>query len=162
VRHERLWALCALVLAAFTVVDARQDRRAPAAGAARAYDGWPSYGGGPEQIRYSSLSQINRSNVGQLAVAWTYDSRETGGLQTNPIVVDGVLFTTTPKHRVVALDAATGSVRWTFDSGLEGRGPNRGVITGRAAMPDFTDRQFGTRSAQTGKPIEVQSQGDRS
>ncbi len=99
--------LGACILAAFTAVDARQDPRAPSAGTARAYSGWPSYGGGPDQIRYSSLTQINRSNVGQLAVAWTYDSRETGGLQTNPIVVDGVLFTTTPKHRVVALDAAT-------------------------------------------------------
>ena len=93
----------------------------------RTHGGWPSYGGGPEQIRYSSLTQINRSNVRQLEVAWTYDSGETGGLQTNPIVVDGVLFATTPKHRVVALDAATGAVRWTFDSGIEGRGPNRGV-----------------------------------
>ena len=73
------------------------------------------------------LAQINRTNVRQLEVAWTYDSGETGGLQTNPIVVDDVLFTTTPKHRVVALDAATGAVRWTFDSGIEGRGPNRGV-----------------------------------
>jgi len=92
-----------------------------------AYEGWPAYGGGPEQIRYSSLALINRANVGQLQVAWTYDSGETGGLQTNPIVAGGVLFTTTPKHRVVALDAATGAVRWTFDSGIEGRGPNRGV-----------------------------------
>jgi len=92
-----------------------------------AYEGWPAYGGGPEQIRYSSLALINRANVGRLQVAWTYDSGETGGLQTNPIVAGGVLFTTTPKHRVVALDAATGAVRWTFDSGIEGRGPNRGV-----------------------------------
>ena len=91
-------------------------------------DGWPAYGGGPEQIRYSSLDADQpRATSRQLEVAWTYDSGETGGLQTNPIVVDGVLYTTTPKHRVVALDAATGTVRWTFDSGIEGRGPNRGV-----------------------------------
>jgi quinoprotein glucose dehydrogenase len=96
-------------------------------GAAREGRDWPAYGGGAAQIRYSSLTQINRSNVGRLAVAWTYDCGETGGLQTNPIVVDGVLFTTTPKHRVVALDAGTGAVKWTFDSGIEGRGPNRGV-----------------------------------
>ena len=99
------------------------------AGAAgpRAHDGWQVYGGGPEQIRYSSLSQIDRTNVGRLQVAWTYDAGETGGLQTNPIVAGGVLFTTTPRHKVVALDAATGALRWTFDSGIAGRGPNRGV-----------------------------------
>ena len=90
------------------------------------YRGWPVYGGGPEQIRYSSLDQVNRSNVRQLQVAWTYDAKEEGGLQTNPIVVDGVLYTTTPKHRVIALDAATGVEKWSFQS-KPGRGPNRGV-----------------------------------
>jgi quinoprotein glucose dehydrogenase len=91
------------------------------------YSEWSVYGGGPEQIRYSNLTQIGRTNVRQLEVAWTFDSGESGGLQTNPIVVAGVLYTTTPSHRVVALDAATGARRWTFDSGIEGRGPNRGV-----------------------------------
>jgi quinoprotein glucose dehydrogenase len=114
------------LLAALAVVHAGQDSRVPQ-GSPRPYTGWPAYGGGPDQIRYSSLTQINRANVRRLEVAWTYDSGETGGLQTNPIVADGVLFTTTPKHRVVALDAGSGAVRWTFDSGIEGRGPNRGV-----------------------------------
>jgi quinoprotein glucose dehydrogenase len=91
------------------------------------YRGWATYGGDAGQRRYSALAQITRANVARLEVAWTYDSGETGGLQTNPIVVDGVLYTTTPTHRVVALDAATGVVRWTFASGIEGRGPNRGV-----------------------------------
>jgi len=100
---------------------------ATAAVAERGGREWPAYGGGAEQIRYSSLAQINRSNVRQLEVAWTFDAGETGGLQTNPIVVDGVLYTTTPKHKVIALDAATGARKWTFDSGIEGRGPNRGV-----------------------------------
>src|SRR5688572_24761896 len=53
--------------------------------------GWPAYGGSPESIRYSALDQIDRANVRQLQVAWTYDSKETGGLQTNPIVVEGLL-----------------------------------------------------------------------
>jgi quinoprotein glucose dehydrogenase len=88
---------------------------------------WPAYGGGPEQRRYSALKQIDRTNVARLEMAWTYDSAESGGLQTNPVVVDGVIYTTTPKHRVVALNGATGAVVWTFDSGIEGRGPNRGV-----------------------------------
>lgn len=92
------------------------------------YYEWPAYGGGPEQIRYSALRQINRSNVRHLDVVWTFDTEEVGGLQTNPLVVDGILYVPTPTHRVIALDAATGELRWRFDSGLPGRGPNRGVM----------------------------------
>jgi quinoprotein glucose dehydrogenase len=90
---------------------------------------WPAYGGGPEGIRYSNLRQINRSNVRSLHVAWTYDTAEgRGDSQTQPVVVDGVLYGITPRHRVVALDGATGTLLWRFDSGIAGRGPNRGVV----------------------------------
>src|SRR6476619_6611291 len=89
--------------------------------------GWPALGGGPQGIRYSPLDQINRTNVRQLAVAWTFDSGEEGGLQASPIVVGGVVYTTTPKHHVVALDAATGTRLWKFDSGIPLSGANRGV-----------------------------------
>jgi quinoprotein glucose dehydrogenase len=89
---------------------------------------WSAYGGGPDGIRYSSLTQINRSNVSQLQVAWTYDSGEgAGGTQCQPLVAGGVLYAVTPNHHVVALDAATGKPIWLFDSGIVGRGPNRGV-----------------------------------
>ena len=88
---------------------------------------WRVYGG-PGQSRYSPLNQITRSNVRNLEVAWTYDSGEQGGLQTSPLVVNGLLYALTPTHKVVALDAATGMRRWTFDSGIAGRGPNRGVM----------------------------------
>src|SRR6266487_3809303 len=89
--------------------------------------GWVAYGGGPESIRYSPLAQINRQNVPRLEVAWTFDSGEEGGLQANPIDVDGVVYTPTPKHHVVALDAATGVLRWKFDSHIPLSGANRGV-----------------------------------
>ena len=91
------------------------------------YRTWTAYGGGPEQLRYSSLDQINRSNVKNLQVAWTWDSGETGGLQTQPIVVDGVVFVYTPTHKAVAIDGVTGETKWTFDSGIRGQGPNRGL-----------------------------------
>ncbi len=119
--------------------------------------GWVAYGGGPESIRYSPLAQINRQNVPRLEVAWTFDSGEEGGLQANPIVVDGVVYTTTPKHHVVALDAATGAVRWKFDSRIPLSGANRGV-TYWASGDDrrvFTgqDHFVYALDARTGQPV---------
>ena len=90
---------------------------------------WPAYGGGPESRRYSDLKQINRSNVANLKVAWTYDTADgTGDGQTQPIMIHGVLFGLTPRHKVVALDAANGKLLWRFDSGVPGRGANRSVV----------------------------------
>lgn len=87
-----------------------------------------TYGGGPEGTRYSSLKQINRANVRQLQIAWTFDTGDgPGDTQTQPVVVNGVLYGVTAKHRIIALDAATGALLWRFDSGIAGRGPNRGV-----------------------------------
>lgn len=87
---------------------------------------WREYGG-PGGTRYSSLAQIDRSNVARLRIAWTHDTGESGGLQTHPLMVGGLLFANTPSHRVIALDAATGGLVWEFDSGIASRGPNRGV-----------------------------------
>jgi quinoprotein glucose dehydrogenase len=90
---------------------------------------WPAYGGGPQGTRYSDLQQINRSNVAKLQVAWTYDTADgTGDGQTQPIMIHGVLFGLTPRHKVIALNAATGMLLWRFDSGVAGRGANRGLV----------------------------------
>ncbi len=75
------------------------------------------------------MKQINRSNVQKLQIAWSYDTADgPGDPQTQPVVVDGVLFGLTPKHKVIALDAATGKLLWRFDSGITGRGANRSVV----------------------------------
>src|SRR5438132_14119776 len=96
--------------------------------AAAAQTDWTAYGGGPEGFRYSPLKQIDRSNVARLQIAWTFDATDgPGASQTQPIIVDGVLFGITPKHAAIALDAASGKLLWKFDSGMAGRGPNRGV-----------------------------------
>ena len=73
---------------------------------------WPTFGGSPETTHYSSLTQINRANVKQLKVAWTFDTHETGQLQSSPIVVEGVLFGISPTQKIFALDAATGKLLW--------------------------------------------------
>ncbi len=89
--------------------------------------GWTVFNGGPDADHYSSLSQINRANVQQLKQAWTFDTGEKGGLQDNPLIVDRILYAYTPTQKVVALDAATGKLKWKFDSGIEGTQPARGV-----------------------------------
>ena len=88
---------------------------------------WPAYGGAPENTHYSSLRQINRTNVKELAVAWSFDTGEQGGLETSPIIVDGILYGITPTQKVFALDAASGQLLWKFDSGMKGTQPDRGL-----------------------------------
>jgi glucose dehydrogenase len=88
---------------------------------------WPVYGGSRESDHYSDLVQINRNNVKRLSVAWMFDTGETGGLQTSPIELDGVLYGITPTHKVFALDGATGKQLWKFDSGIKGTQPDRGL-----------------------------------
>ena len=86
------------------------------------------YGGTPAQTRQSPLTQINRANVKQLTLAWTYDTGEPGALQTQPLVVGDVLYGYTPADKLFAIDAGTGARKWVFDSGVPGTGPNRGVM----------------------------------
>ena len=71
---------------------------------------WPVYGGSDDHTHFTTLSQISPANVRKLKVAWTYDTHDAfagSEMQSNPIVVDGVLYATTPKLQVFALDAAT-------------------------------------------------------
>ena len=118
---------------------------------------WPVYGGDAGQRKYSPLRQITRDNVKDLRVAWSFDTGESGGLQTNPVVMDGVLYVPTPTHKVIALDAATGALKWRFDSGIAGRGPNRGVTLWRhdGGTRVFTaqDQYLYALDAATGRPI---------
>jgi quinoprotein glucose dehydrogenase len=118
---------------------------------------WPAYGGAPENNHYSNLAQINRTNVKRLAVAWSFDTGEEGGLQTSAIIVAGVLYGLTPTQKVFALNAATGNLSWKFDSGIRGTQPDRGL----AYWADGNDKRIlvGVMNfvyaldAATGKPI---------
>ena len=121
-------ALAAVASAVVSVnVPANSEQSEANAKAAEKNVDWPVYGGSPENNHYSSLVQINRANVKQLAVAWSFDTDEEGGLQTSPIIVNGVLYGITPTQKVFALDAATGKLKWKFDSGIKGTQPDRGL-----------------------------------
>jgi quinoprotein glucose dehydrogenase len=97
------------------------------AGSGKAGRDWPVYGGTSENDHYSPLAQINRGNVKRLRLAWTFDSEETGGLQTSPIEVGGILYGITPSQKIFALNAVTGKLLWKFDSGIKGTQPDRGL-----------------------------------
>lgn len=118
---------------------------------------WPSFGGQPSNDHYSKLTQINRSNVSKLKVAWTYETGEDGGMETNPLIVGRTLYSYTPSQKVIALDAVTGKLLWKFDSGIVAEQPVRG-------MSYWTDGKDGRLFAgimnylfaldpKTGKPI---------
>ena len=82
---------------------------------AEQFTGWTRSQGDNGARRYSALKQIDRTNVRQLEVAWTYHSQDGAtNVQCTPIIVDGVLFAPTPGRAVIALDAATGRELWRF------------------------------------------------
>lgn len=100
---------------------------------------WPTYLGGKERNLYSELDQINRDNLDQLEVAWTYETGEVAEYQANNLIVDGILYTPTQTRKVVALDAATGKVIWTWDPATEHTGKGRARQRGLVYWKDETN-----------------------
>jgi quinoprotein glucose dehydrogenase len=147
-------------------------------------DDWPCYGHDAGGMRYSPLVAINRDNVSRLKIAWVFHTgeisngsgnRKRSGFETTPLMVDGLLYLTTPFNRVIALDPETGAQRWAHDPKTEldwnyGDGLiNRGVATwldsskadtkpgtpGRRRIFEATlDARLIALDAATGKPCE--------
>jgi quinoprotein glucose dehydrogenase len=102
---------------------------------------WPFYGGDPGGTRFSPLSRITRDNVAKLVVAWAYHTGEPvfdlsrqPSLQVTPIVVDNVMYISTPLGKVMALEPATGREIWRYDARVNPKGgygdfASRGVST---------------------------------
>jgi quinoprotein glucose dehydrogenase len=93
------------------------------------YASWTQYKGGNENIHYSSLTQVDTTNVNQLQVAWEYhtgdaDTIHHSQIQCNPVIVDGILYGTSPQMKLFAIDAATGKERWQFNP-LDSLGDNK-------------------------------------
>jgi quinoprotein glucose dehydrogenase len=137
-------------------------------------DTWRVTGGSKENIRYSTLTQIDTTNVRDLTVAWTYhtgdaDTTNKSQIQCNPIMIDGTLYATSPKLKVIALDAATGQQKWVFDptDGIDAGNQrtrfimnnNRGVTYWENADDKrilFTASSFlYALDAKTGKPVST-------
>jgi quinohemoprotein ethanol dehydrogenase len=94
---------------------------------------WAKHGHGDAEQRYSPLSRIHAGNVDELGLAWHYDTGEHRGHEATPLVVDGVMYLTTPWSIVHALDAATGRRLWRFD-------PEVAKAWGRYACCDVVNR----------------------
>ena len=132
---------------------------------------WRTYLGDLASSQWSPLAQVDRGNVGDLEVAWTYragDPQAAGlQMQTNPLVAEGVLYGVSPNLALFALDASTGDELWRFDPGTGSwmASASRGV----AWWQDGDDRRvvFGARSflyaidASTGRPVEAFGDGGR-
>lgn len=144
---------------------------------------WPAYGRDALGSRFSPLNQITGNNVGTLVEAWTYRTGEMGAagsrtikLEATPLVVEGVMYFSTPLGRAIALDAATGRELWSFDgkaSRTDGWGDfaNRGVSTwvdSRAATDapcrrtifvPIIDGRIVSLDARTGTPCRAFGEG---
>jgi quinoprotein glucose dehydrogenase len=142
---------------------------------------WPVYGGDPGGMKYSALSQITRENVRHLRSAWTWHTGEKsiagprlpipghavrpGSFEVTPVVIDDVMYLSTPYNRVVALNANTGEELWAYDPRAYawGQVPNgtgyvhRGVAvwTGKNERRVFMNSRWRliALDAATGKPI---------
>jgi quinoprotein glucose dehydrogenase len=107
----------------------------------RDYSGWGAYGGGPEQLRYSSLRQITPANVNQLSVAWTYDTGadpKSGLMHSTPLLADGRLYVAGPDASIHAVNPATGERVWRYTPQAPGgdNGHFRGAPRGLMYWPD--------------------------
>jgi quinoprotein glucose dehydrogenase len=138
---------------------------AQAAGAQSSSTEWRAYGYDALGSRYSPLTQINRENVSRLQVAWTYNSGEPlptrdrrRSLEVTPLVVEGVMYISTPLGKVIALDPTTGKEKWRHDAKVDatvrfGDFTNRGVSywNGRIILAT-TDARLIALDAVSGAP----------
>jgi len=136
---------------------------------------WPFWGGDPGSTHYSKLADINTGNVSKLHQAWTWKTGETelkeygtrpGMFENTPVVIDNVMYVTSPYNKVVALDAEKGTVLWSYDpkSYVDGQPPNgtgyvhRGIAIwrdGSKATRIYLNTRYRLISldAKTGRPV---------
>ncbi|MDB5058310.1 MAG: putative pyrrolo-quinoline quinone, partial [Chloroflexi bacterium] len=163
-RGVALGVVASLLMSGSATVGAIKQAAARSTGASSNAD-WPVFGNTSDNTRYSSLTQINTKNVGKLGLAWT--AQEGGNLsnwETDPVVVNGVMYLTTNTDQVRAVNAATGKLLWQFTpqvnftlavaGGGGGTPTNRGVAVanGKVYLLTFDDQLIALQ-ASTGEKL---------
>jgi quinoprotein glucose dehydrogenase len=115
-----------VLLSLLSVLSIRIWAQAVEPGDGSIHTGWRDYGGAPDDAQYSSLKQINRANVSQLTMAWSYSTGDGNNYRFNPIMIDSRLYVLAKNNSIVALDAATGKEIWVHPAN-----PGTIVITNR-------------------------------
>ncbi|MFL6733912.1 MAG: PQQ-binding-like beta-propeller repeat protein [Sphingomicrobium sp.] len=117
---------------------------------------WPIYGGNSDGDHFSPLTQINRSNVSELREAWRFDTGP-GGVQTSPLMVNGLVYVVTPQQDVVALDPTSGARVWSWDAPETAEQPVRGLSywegDGRPRIFTSNGTYLVCLDARTGQPV---------
>lgn len=104
--------------AAESLDDSAASSSVVAEGAGPDYSTWTSYSGGAHSSQYSGLDQINRENVTELELAWTFPiDAELPSLRFNPIVIDETMYVLGADDELIALDAVSGEQRWSASTG---------------------------------------------
>ena len=88
-------------------------------------ENWVTYGKNYAEDRFSTLKEINKDNVERLGLAWALNLETTRGIETTPLVVDGIMFLTGPWSKVFAVNARTGKMIWTYDPQVPRRYGNK-------------------------------------
>ena len=123
----RLWPLLSLLLSVPLLCQGSNDA------------GWPTYGGDPGGQRFTSATEIDRTDIGQLRPVWTFhtgalrspgNAGRAGSFETTPILFRGALYLTSPFDGVYAVDPATGALRWSYEPRLDWS-RNLGIVTSR-------------------------------
>ena len=154
----RSLALLFLAILSLHAADVTADRLAKAESEPQ---NWLTYYGSYKSWRYSALDSINRTNVKRLAPVWAFESGfGDGGMQSAPLVVDGVMYVSTARNHVFALNAATGEQIWRYDYELPGELPsvygnwNRGVaIAYGLVFLGTLDNHLVALDAKTGREV---------
>ena len=121
---------------------------------------WPVFGGNWDHQRHSPSTQITPGNVGQLDLAWEFDTGVSSSFQATPIVVNGIMFVSLPFNHVVALKADTGKLLWRYTHNrIKDRpmccGPaNRGVaVSDGKVFMGTVDSRLLALDARTGQKL---------
>ncbi|NJN50561.1 MAG: PQQ-dependent dehydrogenase, methanol/ethanol family [Gammaproteobacteria bacterium] len=160
---SRAWSIASVLCVAIVAVAAGAPLNDARIGAATAEPGsWPSHGRTWSEQRFSTLTDINRSNVASLGLDWHFETGSKRGMEATPIVVDGVMYVTAAWSKVFALDAATGQEIWRYDpkvAGAKGRDAccdvvNRGVaVYGERVYVGALDGRLIALERKSGQPV---------